>query len=578
MELECAATTEAASIGANRGPIRDDQSLCAQWTLEPIPNLLGSQGRRYFVSDLTRELHGLKGGAIRDEDLLQAVSDNFFELYRFGVLQTSLKANSVYSEAYELRVLQIDLRYSSLDLCLLGVQADGSVDPVEAVATKTFLRSFLNEPQLDAGGQTLRIQHAPLYRELAVPDGAGGFHTLTSSFEQGLDQIFTTLLLTGDVEDGGLGIYDAIWPDAKVLDEAPYHESGKPGVKPLALFLTPSPGGPTGERWGTFPTNFMVTAALGSILGWGGGTLWISAGGNEQGGAMYRRDFLNIVPQYLLGPNRANGSQAPMGVMPDGTLQTEMLSALTARPLDIGAPHWCNEFDSEDETLRAACRSFVKNTTTLQAIETLQHGLGYMHAPEPRKRFHYDGETSSIARLYELLQDPDDVAGQLLHGIVNQYTTAGISTVWGQITSEWNGVGPAAGMQASLMRSHAREELAAAERWLEYAADRLDSAPNRAARRLLRSAVGVHGRAVRSYDRWEYRRAIRQAGRMLSLIDRALGELGEPDRIHDPLALSDRQKRFEARPHRVTLESLQSAADRWDAETYREGRDQIGGH
>lgn len=267
-----------------------------------------------------------------------------------------------------------------------------------------------------------------------------------------------------------------------------------------------------------------------------------------------------------------------MGVMPDGTLQTKMLSALTARPLDIGAPHWCNEFDSEDETLRAACRSFVKNTTTLQAIETLQHGLGYMHAPEPRKRFHYDGETSSIARLYELLQDPDDVAGQLLHGIVNQYTTAGISTVWGQITSEWNGVGPAAGMQASLMRSHAREELAAAERWLEYAADRLDSAPNRAARRLLRSAVGVHGRAVRSYDRWEYRRAIRQAGRMLSLIDRALGELGEPDRIHDPLALSDRQKRFEARPHRVTLESLQSAADRWDAETYREGRDQIGGH
>jgi len=68
-----------------------------------------------------------------------------------------------------------------------------------------------------------------------------------------------------------------------------------------------------------------------------------------------------------------------------------------------------------------------------------------------------------------LLSDPSDSFGQLLYHDVNMYTTAGLSTVWSQSVSEWNGTGPHAGMQASLFRSHARGEMAAAEAALTQA-------------------------------------------------------------------------------------------------------------
>jgi len=51
-------------------------------------------------------------------------------------------------------------------------------------------------------------------------------------------------LLTGDAASGGLGVYTSIWPDASVTGAKPYHETGKPTVKPLALILTPAPDGP----------------------------------------------------------------------------------------------------------------------------------------------------------------------------------------------------------------------------------------------------------------------------------------------------------------------------------------------
>jgi hypothetical protein len=433
----------------------------------------------------------------------------------------------------------------------------------------------LNEPVLPDG---TTLPHTPLYRDLTVPDGKGGFTEISSSWEHGFDQIFTIIMMASSAEDGGLGLHDVIWPDAMPAGERPYHETGKPGVRPMALFLTPAPGGPTGELWGTFPTSLTAGAAMASVMVWGGGSIWISTGGNEGAGGFYRRDFLNLVPQYVLGPNRGNGSATPMGVFPDGSVHELPLNALTKNAIDFGAPHWCNEFDSEDPVKREACRQFVKSTTTLQSIETLQHGLGYMHAPEPRKRYHYDGETSSVERLYELLASPDDLGGHLMHGIVNQYTTAGISTVWGQITSEWNGVGPSAGMQASLLRSHVREEVAAAESQLAYAQRKLAQSHDPEAALLLHSAVATHLWAVQAYDDWEYESALGAAQRMLSLIDKALSKLGEPDRIQDPLDLDGNREQF--RPA-VGIPGLQDAIDatgEWNLETYKAAAQVVGGH
>jgi hypothetical protein len=601
LEVECARGTSAAQAGLDIPGLKPTQPLCAQWKLEPIRNLLGNKGRRLFVSDTTRELAAFGSGQLDRQRLLAQVEDGFFELYRYGVLQTSIKANNVYSEAYELRTLVIDLRFDALELCLLskqkaripeptaliqcqtessaghgektyelaevfdvglatrslsqfnpgdwkvtfvpfpfGLMPDGTVDPMKAAQLKAQLRQFLNKPTLTdpTSGQAITLPHPPLYRTLKFPDGKGGLIELGSSWEKGLDYLVTTSVLTASPAEGGLGIHEAVWPDAQVVNARPFHETGKRTVMPLALLLTPPPDGPLGEKWGPFTINLSVVSGLGLVTDFGGGGFWVSVAGNELGGGILRRDFSLVVPQYILGKHRGNGSQVPYGVMPDGSVQPQAsLRTFSEKMMDMGAPHWCDAFNSPDDTLRDTCRRFVRSTTTLQAIETLQHGLGYMHAPEPRKRYHYDGERSSLRRLQELLAAPTDCTGQLLHQLVNMYTTVGVSTVWGPITSEWNGVGPQAGMGATLHRSHAREELAAAERHLSYAISRFESSfPQEVEpRRLLGAALQAHGLALKRYDDWDYEGALREAMRVLSLLDQALTRMGEPERIHDPL-------------------------------------------
>jgi hypothetical protein len=72
----------------------------------------------------------------------------------------------------------------------------------------------------------------------------------------------------------------------------------------------------------------------------------------------------------------------------------------------------------------------------LQAIETIQHGLGYMHSHEPRVRWHFDGQIGTQARNNELFVDGflaqlgipgfGDHVGRALHQQVNMYTTLGV--------------------------------------------------------------------------------------------------------------------------------------------------------
>ena len=67
LELVCPGTTTAAELGVTIPGATDSQSLCEQWRLEPIPNLLGNKMRRYFVSDNTRELARFAAGDHRRE-------------------------------------------------------------------------------------------------------------------------------------------------------------------------------------------------------------------------------------------------------------------------------------------------------------------------------------------------------------------------------------------------------------------------------------------------------------------------------------------------------------------------------
>jgi hypothetical protein len=601
MDVKCADTSTSAGSGIALPGMKPSQPLCSQWSLDPIRNLAGNDGRRIFVSDATTDVTAYQHGGISRTAFLSQVQQNAFELYRYGVLAPTIKANNVYSEAYELRTLVVDLRYGPKDLCILsalkqglpsstaasqckspsgfpteqtyqvsdvfdanlaeaslsqfnpgnwevtlnnfpfGVQPNGTVDPVMAVQTKALLRQALNQPVVTnpATGQTVTLTHPPFYRTMMVPDAQNNLHTISSSWENGIDPVSAMTLLTGDAASGGLGIYTSIWPEASVTGAKPYHETGKRTVKPLALFLTPPPDGPLGEKWGAFPFNLDALAGLGILSEYGGGGWWISGGGNEEGGGLLRRDFSWMVPQYFAGPSRGNGEAAPTGVMPDGTVQPFPLGFLTARALEIGAPHWCNEFDAADPAARASCRSFVKSTTTLQAIETLQHGLGYMHTAEPRYRYHFDGTQSSIARLYQLLSDPSDTFGQLLYQDVNMYTTAGLSTVWSQSVSEWNGTGPHAGMQAGLFRSHAREEMSAAETALTQATAAFQAAfsKNSQINGVLQMAVAAHDAGLRAYDNWDYRGVLFSAEQSLALISKSMALMGQPGSIHDPLQI-----------------------------------------
>ena len=189
----------------------------------------------------------------------------------------------------------------------------------------------------------------------------------------------------------------------------------------------------------------------------------------------------------------------------------------------------------------------MRTTTTLQAIETIQHGLGYAHTHEPRLRYHFDGEIGTQQRnnelfidaVLELLGEPGagDKVGRALHQMVNMYTTLGVSSLWGQCSSDWNGVGPHAGMQATLLRSHVREEAHAAETELEHAIERYKQsyADDHQVRQLLHAAIGKHHTMKGLYGDWEYKEALFAAMEVLSLVDEALASMGEPDRIHDPI-------------------------------------------
>jgi hypothetical protein len=603
MDVKCITDAMASASGKLLPGMLPTQAVCQQWALQPIQNLAGNLGRRIFVSDATADIASYQKGASTRASLLSHIEQNAFELYRYGVLAPTIKANNVYSEAYELRTLIVDLRYDPMDLCILsalkngatpavaasqcaasalgfptektyqtsdvfdptlataslrqfnpgnwtvttytltfGLQPDGSINPVQAAETKALLRQALNQPVVTdpATGQSITLTHPPLYRTMSVPDAQNRLRTISSSWENGIDPPSIMTLLTLEASAGGLGIYNSIWPEASVIGAPPYHKTGKPTVKPLALVLTPAPDGPLGEKWGPFPFSVNTLAGIGLLSEYGGGGWWLSGGGNEEGGGLLRRDFSWVIPQYFEGPSRGNGDAIPMGVMPDGSVKPFPISFLTTHPLEIGAPHWCNEFDSYDPVARSACRSFVKSTTTLQAIETLQHGLGYMHTAEPRLRYHFDGTQSSFARLFQLLATPSDTIGQLLHQDVNMYTTAGLSTVWSQSVSEWNGVGPHAGMQATLFRSHAREEMAAAETALNEAITTFEQgfSGNGEVLGLLRQATAVHDVGLREYDAWDYQGALSSAVQALSLSSQALTKMGDSGQIYDPLQMN----------------------------------------
>ena len=80
---------------------------------------------RIFVSDATPDLTAYQHGSISRTAFLSTVQQNAFELYRYGVLAPTIKANNVYSEAYELRTLVVDLRYDPMDLCILNALKQG---------------------------------------------------------------------------------------------------------------------------------------------------------------------------------------------------------------------------------------------------------------------------------------------------------------------------------------------------------------------------------------------------------------------------------------------------------------------
>jgi hypothetical protein len=289
-----------------------------------------------------------------------------------------------------------------------------------------------------------------------------------------------------------------------------------------------------GEKWGVAFWNLTALSAIATST-YGAGGWWTTAAGND-GGTLMARDQVLAVPQYFLGKDRGLGESEPWAVFPDGTVKRTSMPLL-ARPLELGGPVWCNEFSSPDAELRALARRHVRVTTSLQLIEPLQHALGYVHDPEPRTAFHFDGQQGSLHRLHELLRKPEDRIGHLLHSLVNQYTTAGLSTVWGQTTSEWNGISAQTGTRDTILRAGAREMMADAEGYLAYALGKLGrTSTDRDARRLLRAAVREHARAKVHYDDWDYEAVLRSAQRVMSHTDRALTLLGEGDLIHDPLA------------------------------------------
>ena len=97
-------------------------------------------------------------------------------------------------------------------------------------------------------------------------------------------------------------------------------------------------------------------------------------------------------------------------------------------------------------------------------------------------------------------------------------------------------------MQATLLRSHVREEARAAEAELEYAISAWEQndpgnkhGRKKHVKKLLKDAIKEHRKMKKLYDAWNYKAALFSAMKTLSLVDQALTAMDEPDRIHDPI-------------------------------------------
>ncbi len=92
-------------------------------------------------------------------------------------------------------------------------------------------------------------------------------------------------------------------------------------------------------------------------------------------------------------------------------------------------------------------------------------------------------------------------------------------------------------MQATLFRSHAREEMAAAESELAQAIGLFlgGFSQNSPIRGLLRQAVLAQTAGLQRYDGWNYVGVLNSAMQVLSLTNQAFTLMGAPGKIHDPL-------------------------------------------
>jgi hypothetical protein len=151
------------------------------------------------------------------------------------------------------------------------------------------------------------------------------------------------------------------------------------------------------------------------------------------------------------------------------------------------------------------------------------------------------------------------------------YTTAGPSTLLSQSVSEWNGTGPHAGMQASLFRSHAREEMAA-EAALNQAtsAFQRDFSKNAQINGLLHSAVKAHDTGLREYDNWDYRAVLFSAEEALSLTSKSLALMGQPGLIHDPLEIKPLAPEMSFQPM-IDSAQIEKALKSLSMERYQQG-------
>jgi hypothetical protein len=134
LELHCEATMSAADAGSWLVPgIRPTQSVCARWSLRPIPNLVGNQGRHVFVADSTRPLAELREAAQDRASFLAGIRDDLWSLVKHGLLESTMRPPQPFSEAHELRMLKVDVRFEPLELCLLTKLGQGE-DPATALA------------------------------------------------------------------------------------------------------------------------------------------------------------------------------------------------------------------------------------------------------------------------------------------------------------------------------------------------------------------------------------------------------------------------------------------------------------